>query len=111
MVEYKILCGGCGYNEFVQKKDYPRWKALSTQFSALSKGAISQEQFSAFSEGLNLPELKELVISGTTWNCGCGEINPPNFSECWKCNAPSPVQTIDLKESRLHIGGGHPWEH
>lgn len=32
------------------------------------------------------PVLKESVL---TWVCsGCGEVNPDNFEECWKCQKP-----------------------
>lgn len=111
MFEYKIRCEGCGYNEFVQKKDYASWKSLGTQFAALTNKKITLDQFDSFLEQLDLPELHDLILSSKTWNCSCGEINPPNFSECWKCHEPSPVETIEVKERRMNIGGAHPWEH
>lgn len=110
MVEYQIMCGACGYNEFVQKADYPKWWNLSVRFLSLANHEITQRQFSEFAESLNLPELKELLASGAIWDCACGEVNPPNFSECWKCSRPSPVAPRETSERRIDIGGGNPWE-
>lgn len=111
MVEYQITCGGCGYQEFVQKKDYGSWKNLAERFQDFTRGEITQESFIQFAEDLNLPELKGMIEAGSSWECVCGESNPANFSVCWKCNASSPFKTVESSEKSVNLGGGHPWEH
>ena len=108
--EYLIMCGGCGYKEFVRKKDYPKWQKLGKAFNELTKGAITQEGFAAFVAGLDLPELKAILESAATWTCSCAETNPPNFAACWKCGAPSPTEPIESKERPLETGEWHPWK-
>lgn len=110
MVEYQIACGSCGYNQFIQKGDLPSWRALGEKYAARARGEITETELLSFAENLRLPELKELIQSSAAWECTCGESNPLNFSECWKCQSASPVQTVESKDRQVRLGGGFPWE-
>ena len=108
--EYLIMCGSCGYKEFVRKNDYPIWVKLGDHFKELQKGTITEDDFTAYVAELQLPELKDILVSAATWNCSCGEDNPTNFSVCWKCGSASPVETIETKGKEIYLGDTHPWE-
>jgi hypothetical protein len=110
MEEYLIRCDGCGYKEFVRKKDYDKWKNLGDAHSMLRAGSMSQDDFMRYMVELDLPELKALFQSADTWSCPCGETNPPNFASCWKCNSPSPIEPVESLDRPVSTGEWQPWK-
>ena len=107
---YSILCSGCGYKEFVQEGDYTKWRELGRKYDDFSAGELSKEEFVEYVRELELPELRELLASSATWKCECGESNPPTFAHCWKCEAPSPSEPIEIKSGPINIAGWYPWK-
>jgi hypothetical protein len=110
MEEYLIMCGECGYKEFVQKKDFNKWKDVGRAYIKLGSGSITQDEFMRCIVDLDLPELKTLFQLADTWSCPCGETNPPNFASCWKCDAPSPVEPIESLDRPISTGEWQPWK-
>ena len=110
MVEYLILCGNCGYKEYVNKEDFPQWTQLGERYKELEKESISAEEFSDYISKIELPELKNLLDAGATWNCACGESNPPNFAVCWKCDSPNPSEPTEINARPVDTGEWQPWK-
>jgi phage FluMu protein Com len=108
--EHLIMCDDCGYMEFVQKEDYWKWKSLGEAFRKLETNAISEEEFAVIVDKLDLNEIKRILGEAATWTCECGESNPPNFSQCWKCGAASVKVTTESLNKPLETGEWHPWK-
>ncbi len=111
MSENLIRCGACGYKEFVRKSDFSGWRSLGDKFRELEAGDITDEDFNSYLATVEIPELQELQAASATWECKCGEENPPNFSHCWKCGAESSVEPTELRERPIDLADRHPWEH
>ena len=110
MAKRQLMCGSCGYRDFIQDEHNSQWRELSEKFQAHETGELGSDEFKEFLQSVNLPELEEIRIAAETWKCVCGEDNPPNFSECWQCGESSPVEVIESKVQPIILGGEHPWE-
>lgn len=108
--EYLLMCGGCGYKQFVQKHDLPKWRELGRMFGAMNAQTIPPEEYAAYVADFDVPELKSLFESAVMWNCSCGETNPLNFAVCWKCGAASASDPVPSEEKMIDTGEWQPWK-
>ncbi|MGJ8696810.1 MAG: hypothetical protein ACSHYF_10855 [Verrucomicrobiaceae bacterium] len=105
-----VECSSCKHAQYIDDKDFPKWRHLGEEFESLSEEKISQQQFTDFISTLDLPQLDELVESAKSWSCSCGEQNPLNFPNCWSCDAPSGQEPTASDDAPIDLKDRHPWE-
>lgn len=99
-------CGSCKYKSDLEDKKINQYRALAD----LVKQSCSDENVWDFALQNDLKSLMELRDWSLTWKCTCGEENPPNFSQCWKCGEESDVEVTASIENKTNLNQSFPWE-
>ncbi|MEN8782899.1 MAG: hypothetical protein ABF379_00905 [Akkermansiaceae bacterium] len=105
-----LACGECGFSEFVQERDFTSWRDLGWKYEEFRDQKLSPEEFSKYVTASKLPELSELLLASLTWDYSCGETNPGNFENCWKCHTPSGRDAVELKSRPVDTGEWQHWK-
>ncbi len=91
----RIRCAGCSHSVILEAYETDAALALKKHADAFRAGTMTEEQFVERMEKSGLLCLRELAERADKWTCPrCGELVPPTFDVCWKCQATRPGATV-----------------